>query len=240
MAIIMCSPMKLARVATIGVATAGLAGCINVGSNFNVFGDGNTQVTGDERAPCTDDALTTRICREYHEHTEQCITRATQDAPCDPRLFAPEPISPNYLDKSQFFACNDFKDSNRNGFLEVQEIRGGPRDTFRTDEQIYLAGWELSEKRTDVTVYDASGNKLFQKNFPGHRGGHGVIYQPFTLPAGTYTVRWEHDECGAGQWTEQARQTIHVIDCTPCNPTRPTQAPSTERYRGSGIIESIK
>ena len=235
----MCSPMKLARVATIGVATAGLAGCINVGSNFNVFGDGNTQVTGDGRAPCTDDALTARICREYHEHTDTCVRQAPQSEPCDPLWFASQPVPSNYLKQSQFFACNDFEDRNHNG-ADVSDVIGGPRNMFKTDEPVMLVGWELSEKPLRF-FFEYSGNQpILQRKWPGRRGGYYVNFPANVLPTGTYTVRWERDECGAGQWTERARQTIRVIDCTPCVTREPTRAPAPERYRGSGIIESIK
>lgn len=240
--------MKLARVATIAVATTGLAGCIN--SNVAV-GDNNEQTIGDDsdasrRTRCADDPRATvgprfdfPVCRAYHEHTDQCIKPSTQVEPCDARWFTSQPVASNYLNKSQFFACNDFEDRNGNGIWEAQEILGGPRDTFRTDEKIALVGWELSEKKLDVTVYDDLGNKLFQKNFQGHRGGHRVRYQPHALPAGTYTIRWERDECGLGQWTEQARQTITVVDCTRAERESPSMRPPRQ-YSGSGVVESIK
>lgn len=254
----MCSPKKLAQIATIGVATAGLVGCIN--SNINVGGDNNTQIVGDDnqtdgargtrsrQAGCDDHASYVshtqqrEVCREYHDHTDQCVGSTTQatSGDCDPRWFVPQAVSANYLNKSQFFACNAFEDRNRNGLWSFDEIEGGPRNTFRTDESIALIGWELSDKKLHAKVYDSQGNRLFQQSFPEHRGGHRIRYAPHSLPAGTYTVTWERDECGQGQWNERGRQTITVVDCSPR-----VQQPSTHRYdchpsSNPGIVESIK
>lgn len=245
----MCSPKLAHVVATVAVIGTGLAGCINVDSNINVGGSNNTQTTGRSRPVRADDrahysgrtSSEQGVCREYHDHTEHCIQDVQRTSPgCDPRMFVSESVPQNYLSQSRFFACNSFEDRNGNGLWSFDEIEGGPRGTFRTDEPISLIGWELSDRKLHAKVYDSQGNKLFQQSFPGHRGGHRIRYSPHSLPAGTYTVTWERDECGQGQWNERGRQTIAVVNCSPRTKDRCAPHYNAPPISNPGIVESIK
>lgn len=253
----MCIPLieKVTAVATIATGLVGLSGCVNVNGNVNFGGSNNTQSVGahsheGHKKYTSQQALEPRVCREYHDHTEHCITPRSRSVSSvtKPFTLGETTLPVNFLAQNRVFTCTSFSDKNANDRVDHGELVGYG-NTFCQGQPMTIVGWtargdKAQERPLRFQIYDGSGKQILHQVEPIRTRGSVIAIDTSFLQPGDYIAQVQYNQCGdltsESQWKSLGKSAFYINDCiplqhTPCAPRETYVLPMSP-----GIVGSIK